>query len=181
MAASSGNDSSTVITPAPFTLLKNGFIVDGTGKPGFYGNLLIKDGRIKEISKSPVDIDCETLDCTGLVIAPGFIDAHSHMDWILPLEWAESLKSPFTAQGITTFVTGNCGFSPGGFKKDSPYKHMIGLGGLQIFDLDWDDMDGYFQLLEKSGLSHNVVHLAGHGNSQLSIRGLNPNPLDTEE
>ena len=54
-----------------YTLLKNGLIVDGTGKQGYRGNLLIKGKKIEEVSEKPISIDCETIDCSGLVIAPG--------------------------------------------------------------------------------------------------------------
>lgn len=162
-------------------LLKNGLIVDGTGAEGFYGDLLIRGQKIDAISRGPIGIDCETIDCTGLVVSPGFIDAHSHMDWILCIEGVERLKTPYTAQGCTTFVTGNCGYSPGAFRKSSPYKEMIKLGADRGFDLYWDSMADYFSHLKKVGLSHNVVHLAGHGTTQASMRGLNPNPLDGQE
>lgn len=164
-----------------YTLLKNGLIVDGTGKQGYRGNLLIKGTKIEEISEQPISIECQTLDCSGLVIAPGFIDIHSHMDWILPLQGYERLKTPFTAQGCTTLVTGNCGYSPGGFRPESEYKNMLRLGSDRGFDITWDAMEGYFNHLEKVGLSHNIVHLAGHGTTQASMRGLDPSPLSQEE
>ncbi|MBW2367969.1 MAG: amidohydrolase family protein [Deltaproteobacteria bacterium] len=162
-------------------LLKDGFVVDGTGQKGYTGNLLIKGEKIKQISRAPIDIQCETIDCTGLVIAPGFIDAHSHMERYLALEGSEKLKTPFTAQGCTTFVTGNCGTSAAGFKKNTEFKHLIEAESHNIINMYWDSMAEYFSHLNKVGLSHNVVTLAGHGITQLSIRGLNPNPLDGDE
>jgi N-acyl-D-amino-acid deacylase len=164
-----------------YTLLKDGLIVDGTGKQGYQGHLLIKGTKIEEISRQPISIDGEILDCSGLVIAPGFIDVHSHMDWILSLEGFERLKTPFTSQGCTTMVTGNCGYSPGGFRPNSAYKKMIRLGSDRGFEITWDTMEDYFNYLGRVGLSHNVVHLAGHGTTQISMRGLNPSPLDREE
>lgn len=166
---------------AGYTLLKNGLIVDGTGTEGYPGHLLIRGTQIEEISRKPISIDAETADCSGLVIAPGFIDIHSHMDWILPLEGFERLKTPFTAQGCTTMVTGNCGYSPGGFRPNSAYKKMIRLGSDRGFEIAWDTMEGFFNYLGGVGLTHNVVHLAGHGTTQISMRGLNPSPLDSEE
>ncbi|MFO7964843.1 MAG: amidohydrolase family protein [Desulfobacterales bacterium] len=162
-------------------LLKNGFIVDGTGRPGYVGNVLIRGEKIEAVSRESIDIDCETMDCSGLVISPGFIDAHSHMDWILCIEGFERLKTPYTDQGCTTFVTGNCGYSPGGYRKNSPYKNMLQLGADRGFDLYWDTMDELFAHLERTGLSHNIVHFAGHGTSQASMRGLDPKPLTGEE
>ncbi|MCP4749299.1 MAG: amidohydrolase family protein [Proteobacteria bacterium] len=163
------------------TLLKNGFIVDGTGRKGYSGDLLIEGDRIKEISKTPIEVECRTVDCAGLVVAPGFIDAHSHMDWILALKEYDQLKTPFTAQGVTTFVTGNCGYSPGGFRRNSPHKGMLSIGDRRGFDISWDTMAGYYDHLKEVGLTHNMVHLVGHGTTQVSIRGLNPKPLDQEE
>jgi len=165
----------------PYTLLKNGLIVDGTGQKAYPGHLLINGAKIEQISRNPIEIDCETVDCSGLVIAPGFIDAHSHMDWVVPMEGAEELKSPFIAQGCTTFVTGNCGFSPGGFRRNSEFKGMIRLGADRGFDVSWDTMEGYFEYLGRAGLSHNIVHLAGHGTTQISMRGMDPSPLDESE
>jgi len=96
-----------IIGPAgaePGVLLKNGLIVDGTGRKGFAGDLLIKGPRIEQVSEKPIELDCTTIDCTGKVIAPGFIDAHSHMDGTLAYQGHEDLKAPFTVQGCTTFV-----------------------------------------------------------------------------
>jgi N-acyl-D-amino-acid deacylase len=103
------------------------------------------------------------------------------MDWIVPMKGAEELKNPFIAQGCTTFVTGNCGYSPGGFRRDSEYKNMIRLGSDRRFDVSWDSMEGYFEYASQVGLSHNIIHLAGHGTSQVSIRGMDPSPLDESE
>ena len=167
--------------PDSYFLLKDGLIVDGTGKKGYKGHLLIKGSKIEEVSQQSIPIDCETLDCSSLVIAPGFIDVHSHMDWILPLEGFARLKTPFTAQGCTTFVAGNCGYSPGGFRQNSEYKQLIRLGTDRGFKLDWDTMEEYFNYLHRVGLSHNIVQLAGHGTTQISMRGLNPTPLDSGE
>lgn len=181
MATPSETGRTEIKTRDGYMLLKNGLIVDGTGLKSYHGNVLIQGDKIDTVSSAPIDIECETMDCSELVISPGFIDAHSHMDWILCMEGWERLKMPYTAQGCTTFITGNCGYSPGGFRKNSPYKEMIKLGADRGFDLDWDSMEEYFSRLEKTGLSHNVVHLAGHGTTQASMRGLDPNPLNKDE
>lgn len=181
MSATSSTEQKRPKDSPAYTLLENGLIVDGTGQKAYPGDLLIKGAKIEQVSRSPIEIDCETMDCRGLVIAPGFIDVHSHMDWIVPMEGAEGLKSPFIAQGCTTFVTGNCGFSPGGFRRNSEYKGMIQLGAGRGFELSWDTMEGYFEHLDRAELSHNIVHLAGHGTTQISMRGMDPGPLDEGE
>jgi len=163
------------------TLLKDGLIVDGTGKKGFTGDLLIGGERIEVLTPGEILFDGPSVDCGGKVVAPGFIDMHSHMDWVLPIQGHAELKTPFTAQGVTTFVAGNCGFGVAGFKRNSPFREMITSRTRGMFDLDWETMGPYFELLTAQGLSHNLVNLAGHGTSRTSIRGFEPTPMDPGE
>jgi len=173
--------ASAVPTDAPCTRLKNGLIVDGTGKKGAVGDVLIKGAKIEAVSHNPIKIDCATLDCTGKVIAPGFIDAHSHMDWLLPIPGQADLKSPFTAQGCTTFVAGNCGWAAAGYRKDSRHKRDSRPDLFPEFEITWDSMAGYFAHLRKVGMSHNLVTMAGQGSTRRSIRGSDPSPLSPAE
>jgi N-acyl-D-amino-acid deacylase len=167
--------------PKPGLLLKNGLIVDGSGQKGFLGDVLILGPRIEQVSGQPIESDCPTLDCTGLVIAPGFIDAHSHMDRTLSYPGHEDLKIPFTAQGCTTFVAGNCGSSVGSLRRDNPYFSQITLFEKFPQPVTWDSMGEYFDHLEQIGLSHNLVQLAGHGNSWITLRGRNSTPFSADE
>ena len=163
------------------TLLKNGLVVDGTGKTGAVGHLLIRGNTIEAVSEGPIDVECDTVDCTGKVIAPGFIDVHSHMDWVLAIEGRADLKAPFIAQGCTTFVAGNCGHGVAGFRRNSPHRKHINPGLFGEFDLAWDTMEEYFDHLGRIGLSHNLVNLAGHGTTRLSMRLDDPSPLSADE
>src|SRR5438270_8789188 len=88
------------------TLLRGGRLLDGTGRPAFAADVLIENDRIVSIgaAEGPASV---TLDCGGLTIAPGFIDAHSHSD----LQVLEN-RPEKALQGVTTEVVGNCGFSP---------------------------------------------------------------------
>jgi len=165
----------------PKTLLKNGLIVDGSGKPGFVGDVLVSGTRIEAVSEQAISAECAVVDCSGKVVAPGFIDMHSHMDWVLPIRGHSELKSPFTRQGITTFVAGNCGFSPGGFRKNSEYKGKIQFTDDQDVRMDWDTMEGYFDHLEEVGMSHNLITCVGHGTTRASMRASDPSPLSTDE
>lgn len=165
----------------PRTLLKNGLIVDGSGKPGFVGDVLISGARIEAVSERAIDVECDTVDCSGKVVAPGFIDMHSHMDWVLPMPGRSELKSPFTKQGCTTFVAGNCGFSPAGFRKNSEHKGMIRMTDDQDVRMDWDTMEGYFDHLGKAGMSHNLITCVGHGTTRASMRAIDPSPLGPDE
>ncbi len=172
--AVSGSDGSRL-------LLKDGLIVDGTGKKAFTGDLLIKGDRIEMITPGELVFRGKTVDCSGKVIAPGFIDAHSHMDWILPIDGYAQLKTPFTAQGVTTFVAGNCGHGVAGFRRKSQYRDMLEARTRGLFSLKWETMEEYFNFLRKSGMTHNLVNLAGHGTTRMSMRGYKPTPMSGEE
>lgn len=164
-----------------YILLKNGYLVDGTGNPGYTGDLLIKGSQIETLSTEPIESECRSIDCTGKVIAPGFIDMHSHMDWILPIPGREELKSPFTAQGCTTMVTGNCGFSSIGIKAESRFKDLISLGGESHYAITWHELEGFTDHLDMTGLSHNMITQAGHGTTRASVRGFSADPMNRDE
>jgi N-acyl-D-amino-acid deacylase len=161
-------------------LLKNGFIVDGTGTPGFIGDLMIQGESIREVSSLPIAFDGETIDCTGKVIAPGFIDVHSHLDGTLAFKGCENLKNPFVAQGCTTVVAGNCGINAGNSRKSSPFNNKV-VHENYVLESSWEDLGGYFQHLEQIGISHNILDLVGNGAARFSLRGFNPRPLEGEE
>ncbi len=84
-------------------VINNGTVIDGSGRSRFRANVGICDGKITAISPAESLAGRQSLDAAGLVVALGFIDVHSHADWVL---------APLLLQGITTLVTGNCGFSP---------------------------------------------------------------------
>jgi N-acyl-D-amino-acid deacylase len=165
-----------------YILFKKGLIVDGTGRKARPGNLLIKGELIDCISERDIEITCKTIDCTGKVIAPGFIDMHSHNDWFMPSREKEELKIPFTMQGITTFVGGNCGFSSAGFKKDSLHMDKIEELFRGAYDgIYWKSMKEYFEYLAKTGMTHNMATLAGHGTTRTTQRGYDSSPLKDGE
>ncbi|MBQ5809621.1 MAG: amidohydrolase family protein, partial [Clostridia bacterium] len=85
-------------------LIKNGTVIDGTGKPAWSGNIGIKDGKIV-FAASDADA-ARVIDATGKIVSPGFIDAHSHGDGPLGTESGRLFKTP---QGVTTEICGNCG------------------------------------------------------------------------
>jgi len=172
------------ITPSglgPYTLLKNGLIVDGTGAPGFPGSVLLAGDRIEAVTTEEVDATGEVIDCTDRVIAPGFIDMHSHMDWLLPVSDRPELKAPFINQGITTFIAGNCGYGVAGFMEDSPHMDLITDRTRDLYEMTWRTMDEYFEYIKNVGLSHNLANLAGHGTTRASIRGFDASPLSSDE
>ena len=162
-------------------LLKNGLIADGSGQSAFYGDVLINGEKIEVVTPREVAFDGKSIDCTGKVISPGFIDMHSHMDWVLPVNGHSRMKSPYTAQGITTFVGGNCGFGVAAFRPRSEFRDMLAMRVDGLYRLDWDTMDQYFTRIRRQGMTHNLVNLAGHGTTRTSMRGFKPTPLSPDE
>lgn len=94
--------------PAFDLLIRNGTIVDGSGSPGFRADLAVKDGSIVRIGNLKGASAKRTIDATGLVVAPGFIDVHTHADDLAKKPRAEN----FLRMGVTTIMAGNCGSSP---------------------------------------------------------------------
>jgi N-acyl-D-aspartate/D-glutamate deacylase len=168
-------------------LLKDGLIVDGTGGKAFKGSILINGHKIEKVIGENVSFEGSIIDCSGRVIAPGIIDMHSHLDWVLPATGRHDLTTPFTRQGITTFIGGNCGFGVAGFKKGShktnaessnaDFYKTVHRRVNGLYDLQWDTMAGYFNYLKKQGITHNLATLAGNGTTRASIQGFDPTPM----
>ncbi len=161
------------------TVIKNGLIVDGTGDEAYPGHLMLENDRISalaplhsagadELLKQPVDHE---IDASGKAVTPGFIDCHSHFDWMFPLPRHQDFLYPMIEQGITTVVTGNCGFSP--FPVNGESKHLLQSHAEFLLDepleFAWTDFKGYRDFLNSSpGLLFNFAQLAGHGAIQIA-------------
>ncbi len=157
-------------------VIRNGLVVDGSGAPRLKADVAIKDRKIAAVIE-PADAatasGAREIDATGLAIAPGFIDLHSHSDWVLPIADHGQILKPFLLQGVTTFVGGNCGFSVAPVMRER--QRMLDESGRlcaeRKFDWEWDDVAGFAAHLKRQGLALNVAHLAGHGSIRLSVMG----------
>ncbi len=103
-------------------------------------------------------------------VAPGFIDCHSHFDWVLPLRHHQEFLFPLIEQGITTVVTGNCGFSPAPVNEDSKklVRDFSDILVAEPFFYNWEGMDEFLDYLDSAGgLLFNNAQLVGHGTVHL--------------
>ena len=134
------------------TVIRNATIIDGTGAQRFTGDVTIEDGHISEVGSSSSAAAVE-VDATGLVLAPGFVDVHTHDDGALLQHPDMAFK---ISQGCTSVVVGNCGFSA---IPAVPGENTLDLSGVQA---NWSDLDGYRQNVENSGPALNAMMLVGH-------------------
>jgi len=150
-------------------LVRNGFLVDGTGNPWFKADVGVSDGRITEIGEL-ADAEAEkVLDVRGLVVSPGFIDIHTHSDLTLLINRRAESK---IRQGVTTEVVGNCGLTAAPIRKRNLHllKEQWGLEAAEV-EWNWATLGEYLAQLEKS-VSLNVASFVGHGTVRTAVMGV---------
>jgi N-acyl-D-aspartate/D-glutamate deacylase len=167
-------------------IIESGTVVDGSGEPRFAADVAIAGGRIAAVlarSESKAIKAARRVDAAGLVVAPGFIDLHSHSDWIAPLPDHRRILRPFLLQGVTTFVGGNCGFSTAPVKREC-YRLLDESSQMLIdrpLDWRWQEVAELKAHLSDQGLALNVAHLAGHGSMRLCVMGLDAGVPSAEQ
>ena len=158
-------------------IIKNGMIVDGTGKTGFKGDLCVKDGLIAAIGKGG-DKAAEIIDAEGLTVAPGFIDAHTHSD---KSGFIGSGSYNYLEQGVTLQVAGQCGSSPAPLGGRVKLIESLGLGPeITKQALEWSETPESF-MKRASEVDHgtNLALLIGHSalrNSAMGYADGKPSP-----
>ncbi len=154
-------------------LIKGGTIIDGTGRRGIPGDVAVDKGRIVGIGNiGDVKAD-RTVDAKGKIVAPGFIDIHTHADTTV-LVHPNALSS--ITQGITTEVISNCGSSlapkgPGG--DDRVIRRIRSRMGDDVSkaDLNWNTLAEFLDTLERHGLGENVIMMMGQGTARAIAMG----------
>jgi N-acyl-D-amino-acid deacylase len=149
-------------TPAYDLVLRNGKIVDGTGNPWFHGDLAIQGDKIAALGKF-VGKGKREIDAKGLIVAPGFIDMHSHSDFTILEDGNAQSK---IRQGVTTEVLGESGSA-------GPYQGKLTPPSVKVKGepTRWTTLGGYFDAIDKAGVSTNVVSFVGLGNIWRSVMG----------
>ncbi|MBC3784251.1 N-acyl-D-amino-acid deacylase family protein [Spirosoma utsteinense] len=129
----------------PYDLvIKNGRVVDGTGNPWVYADVAVQNGRVVSVGVVDATNAKRTIDATGLIVAPGFIDVHTHVEGSLE---AQPGAPNFIHDGVTTMITGNCGGSSANLRS-------------------------YFDSLRLQGISVNVGSLIGHNTVRMKVMKL---------
>ena len=158
--------------------IAGGDIVDGTGGPRRRGDLGIRDGKVVALGAAP-DSAARTIDATGMVVAPGFVDVHTHYD--AQVLWDPMLTiSPW--HGVTTVVVGNCGFGVAPTRpehRDLVLRTLERVEGMSLAALkagigpDWpfQTFPQYMDALERQPLGINVAVMVGHTPVRLSVMG----------
>ncbi len=160
-------------------LLKNGLVFNGEEK-AFRSDILIEKDKIVKISKNINNENAEIIDCKNKCIAPGFIDAHSHNDFFAAMDDNLKYFETFIKQGVTTMITGNCGFSAAGYKQNTPYNNEIGGGLFTNNGKDWHSFKEWANMVDKKS-PINIASLQGHGTVRISLNSMSSSNLNEKQ
>lgn len=176
-------------------LIRGGTVVDGTGRPGFRADVAVIGDTICDVGSIPPEAQAaKTVDATGKVVAPGFIDIHTHADIAL-LARPEHL--PKVMQGVTTEVFTNCGlgFAPvteaglniqrkyiaGLFGDDSGQTTDANGDPIPRVDWNWRTVAEFLARFERQGIGANIAYLIPHGSLRVSAMGMEERPATDAE
>lgn len=158
------------------TIFKNATVIDGSGNNRFIADVAVSESRITAIGENLNAVGKQTIDAAGLILCPGFIDAHTHDDRAV-LAYPDMTAK--VSQGVTTVITGNCGISiaPLADKAPVPPLNLLGEQREWIFP----DFDSYAEALDKSPAAVNSVMLTGHSTLRVGAMAALDKPANRTE
>lgn len=158
-------------------IIRNGTIVDGTGRSRFVGDVAVRGGLLAQVGGTVIGDAHTVIDATGLVVTPGFVDIHTHFDG--QITWDEILE-PSASHGVTTIVAGNCGvgFAPvAPDRRDQLVALMEGVEDIPGVALtegmswDWTTYPEYLDALDRRTWSMDVASQITHGALRVWVMG----------
>jgi N-acyl-D-amino-acid deacylase len=158
-------------------ILRGGEVIDGTGRPRFRADIAIQGERIAAIGALAKAAGARAIDVSGMVVAPGFIDVHTHDDRALLAMPDMTMK---ISQGVTTVVTGNCGVSLAPLvlaAAPPPPLDLIGEAG----DFRYPRFADYLAALDRAPAAVNAACLVGHSSLRVGAMRALDRPATEEE
>jgi len=160
--------------------IKNGTIIDGTRVPRFKGDLWIKDGRIAKVGGRADGVSEQVIDADGLIVAPGFIDLHTHYD--AQIRW-DPWCTTSSWHGVTSVVLGNCGFGFAPVRPDFVERSMLTMVRTEAIPMaameegmlphwDWETIPEYLDSLDKAVKGVNCIQYMPTASLMTYVMGL---------
>ncbi|MEM3522795.1 MAG: amidohydrolase family protein, partial [Candidatus Bathyarchaeia archaeon] len=151
-------------------VITGGIIYDGINESPYKADIGIKNGKIVKIGSVEKKNCNEIIKAEGLIVSPGFIDIHTHLDFSLPVH---PQANSHLMQGVTTVLVGNCGLSPfptssETLKELKTYTAFLAEEG---FPWDFSSLKDFLEFLEKKKVALNVASLVGHGSIRIAVMG----------
>lgn len=158
-------------------ILRNGSVIDGSGKPPFFADVAVNGDRIAMIGQLESSNAALDIDVKGLIVAPGFLDVHTHDDMALI---AQPEMTPKLTQGVTTVIAGNCGISGAPYRDSGDPRGLLRLV-FKSKEFVAPTLAGFLRKVDQSHPAVNSAFLTGHTTLRMAVMGEDLNRPATDE